>query len=203
MLPLPDGDVLVHAGDSTGSGSLPQIDDFTRWMGSQPHRHKVLIAGNHDFAFDSSLRDPVWAEWARNMCENNGVTYLCGEEATIEGVKFYGFPWQPIYKWMAFNARQGELWGRLKLVPENTNVLITHGPPLGIFDYIPDIAEHVGSFEIAKTIDRLPQLKAHVFGHIHEGYGMSTRESDGIKFANASICTARYKPTNAPIIIDL
>lgn len=197
ILPIPDGDVLVHAGDCTGSGSLPQLDDFTRWLGSQPHRHKILIAGNHDWCFEK------YPKWSREMCEKQGITYLRGEATSIEGLNFYGFPWQPVFRWMAFNAKEGERWGRLKLVPDNTDVLVTHGPALGIFDYIPDLGQHVGCFPLGKKIDQLPQLKAHICGHIHESYGFAVRESDGIKFANASICTERYKPINPPIIIDL
>lgn len=199
MLPIPDGDVLIHAGDCTGSGALPQLDDFTQWFGAHPHKHKLLVAGNHDFCFMKSR----YPEWSREMCEKRGIDYLQEEATTIDGLKFYGFPWQPIFHDMAFNAREEERWRRLELVPDDTNVLITHGPALGIFDWIPDIAEHVGCFPLSKTIDRLLQLKAHVCGHVHEGYGMATRESDGLKFANASSCTGRYKPTNAPIIIDL
>jgi Icc-related predicted phosphoesterase len=137
------------------------------------------------------------------MCERQGITYLQGELVSIEGVKFYGYPWQPVFRWMSFNAKPGELRGRLKLVPDDTQVLITHGPAYQIFDWIPDIAEHVGCFDLAKRIEQLSQLKAHICGHIHEGYGFGVRESDGLKFANASTCNERYKPVNPPIIIDL
>lgn len=197
MLPLPNGDVLVHAGDCTNSGSLLQFEGFASWFGSQPHRHKVLVAGNHDRCCE------MHPEWTSRACESNGIIYLRGEAAMIGGLKFYGFPWQPVFRWMSFNASEGERWGRLKLVPDDAEVLVTHGPALGILDWIPDIGKHVGCRPLAKTIDRLPRLKAHIFGHIHEGYGFLEREIDGIKFANASICTERYRPTNPPIIIDL
>ncbi|WP_150912548.1 metallophosphatase domain-containing protein [Marinobacter halotolerans] len=203
MPPIPEGDVLIHAGDCTGSGSLPQTDAFTKWMGAQPHARKILIAGNHDFCFDKNLRDPAWSAWSRNMCEQNGITYLCGESVSVEGIKFFGFPWQPIYRHMAFNASEDELEERLKLVPADTHVLISHGPALRIFDYIPDERMHVGSHALAQRIDQLTHLKAHICGHIHESYGFAVRESDGVKFANASTCNARYKPVNPPIIIDL
>lgn len=203
MPPIPEGDVLIHAGDCTRSGSLPQIDEFAKWFGAQPHTNKILVAGNHDFAFDKYSRDPVWSVWARNMCENEGITYLRGESVAIENFNFFGFPWQPIFREMAFNAREGELRGRLKLVPDDTHVLISHGPALRIFDYIPEQGLHVGSLALAQRIDELSQLRAHICGHIHESYGFAIRESDGIKFANASICNARYQPVNPPIIIDL
>jgi Icc-related predicted phosphoesterase len=198
--PIPDGDVLIHAGDFSRSGKLFETQQFAEWMGSKQHKFKIAIAGNHDYCMAG--RHPI-STWAREAFQKGGVFYLQGDSTIIDGIKFYGFPWQPIFRNMAFNARPGELWGRLKLVPEDTDVLVSHGPPLGIFDYIPETREHVGSFEIAKTIERLPNLKAHIFGHIHESYGMATRESDGLKFANASICTERYKPTNKPIIIDI
>jgi len=197
MLAIPDGDVLVHAGDCTGSGSLPQLDDFTRWLGAQPHKHKVLIAGNHDFCFERH------EAWSREMSEEQGITYLRGESVTIDGIRFYGFPWQPIFRDMAFNAQEGELEGRLEIVPDETNVLISHGPALHIFDYIPDERLHVGCYQLAKRIEQLPNLKAHICGHIHESYGFAVRESDGLKFANASTCDARYRPVNPPIIIDI
>jgi len=197
MPPIPKGDVLVHAGDCTSSGSVVELEAFLRWLGEQEHKHKILIAGNHDYCFE---RDRQRAE---DMCRRQGVTYLRGEEVSIRGIKFYGFPWQPIFRDMAFNARDPERRGRLALVPNDTNVLVTHGPALRIFDWIPDIESHVGCYPLAQKIDQLPQLKAHICGHIHEGYGFAVRESDGVKFANASICTERYKPTNVPIIIDL
>jgi len=187
----------VHAGDCTSSGSVVELEAFLRWLGEQEHKHKILIAGNHDYCFE---RDRQRAE---DMCRRQGVTYLRGEEVSIRGIKFYGFPWQPIFRDMAFNARDPERRGRLALVPNDTNALVTHGPALRIFDWIPDIESHVGCYPLAQKIDQLPQLKAHICGHIHEGYGFAVRESDGVKFANASICTERYKPTNVPIIIDL
>lgn len=203
MPQIPDGDVLVHAGDCTRSGTLPQVDDFTKWFGAQPHKYKILVAGNHDFCFDKTMRDPAWSVWSRNMCENNGIAYLRGETASIGGMNFYGFPWQPIFRSMAFNAREQERRARLRLVPDDTDVLISHGPALHIFDYIPDENLHVGCYPLAQRIDQLPNLKAHVCGHIHESYGFAVREKDGVKFANASTCDSRYRPVNPPIIIDI
>ncbi len=121
----------------------------------------------------------------------------------IDGVVFYGFPWQPVFKFMAFNARDEELKGRLAHVPDETNVLISHGPALHIFDFIPAEGLHVGCYHLSKRIEELPNLKAHICGHIHESYGFAVRERDGMKFANASSCDARYRPVNPPIIIDL
>jgi predicted phosphohydrolase len=197
MPSIPDGDVLIHAGDCTASGSLPQLDEFTEWFGAMPHQNKILIAGNHDRCFEQ------YPEWSREMCDKRGITYLQGQAATICGHKFYGFPWQPVFHWMSFNAREAERRGRLRLVPEETEVLITHGPALLIFDFIPNENLHVGCYPLAQRIDKLSNLKAHVCGHIHESYGFAVREKDGVKFANASTCDSRYRPVNPPIIIDI
>jgi predicted phosphohydrolase len=200
MSELPEGDVLIHAGDCTGAGHLFEIDDFTQWFGSQPHKHKVLVAGNHDYSFQKL--HPA-STWAREMCEKNGISYLQDQAVVIEGVKFFGSPWTPVYRDMAFNSTEAEMAQHRALIPDDVEVLITHGPPWRIFDYVPRDAEHVGCYPLFQRIEQLKKLKAHVFGHIHEGYGFAQRESDGLKFANASTCTARYKPTNPPIIIDL
>jgi len=194
---IPDGDVLIHAGDCTGRGNLPGLHEFVKWFGALPHKHKILIAGNHDFCFENH---PLWS---REMCHDQGITYLEDEQVTIDGVTFFGSPWTPIFRNMAFNATESEMQSHRSKIPESTNVLVTHGPALRIFDYVPDVLEHVGCYPLARRIDELPVLKAHICGHIHEGYGFAVRESNGIKFANAATCTERYRPTNPPIIIDL
>jgi len=194
---LPDGDVLIHAGDCTASGTLSQLDDVAQWLGSYPHKYKLLIAGNHDYCFE---REP---QHSREICEKYGVIYLEDEEIAIDGVLFYGSPWTPTFRCMSFNASEEKMFELRAKIPDAVEVLITHGPPLGIFDFVPQDNLRVGCYPLLVRIGELLKLKVHVFGHIHEGYGAQRRESDGVKFVNASTCTARYKPINPPIIIDL
>ena len=53
-LRLPDGDILIHAGDFMTYGNAPrEIIDFNTWLGRQPHAHKIVMAGNHDRLFES------------------------------------------------------------------------------------------------------------------------------------------------------
>jgi Icc-related predicted phosphoesterase len=120
-------------------------------------------------------------------------------------IKIYGSPWQPwFYDW-AFNLpRLGtELQEKWNMIPEDTDVLITHGPPNGILDLVNNFRQpnrNVGCELLRNKIEELnPTL--NVFGHIHEGYG--TFNNGKTTFVNASICTAGYEPTNKPIIIDL
>lgn len=188
---LPDGDVLIHAGDSTSRGYTHELEALDKWFGTLPHKHKILIAGNHDFAFEVD-------KFARNLITN--ATYLEDEELVIDGIKFWGSPWQPRFFNWAFNLDRGSpLKAKWDLIPQDTNVLITHGPPFGILD-LTARGEPVGCEALRPKVFSLPVLKLHVFGHIHESYGVN--EQGGTKFVNASICTLGYKPTNAPIVID-
>lgn len=190
-LEVPEGDVLVHAGDFS-SGKEWQVRAFARWLRKQPHAHKVVIAGNHDrcLELDTALGKPLF----------EGATYLLDEEATVAGLRFYGSPWQPDFMGWAFNLPRGEplraVWAK---IPNDIDVLITHGPPFGVLDRT-FAGLYVGCEEMRMAIDRaLPRL--HVFGHIHEGAGAVVEGRT--LFVNASICTESYEPTNPAIVVDV
>jgi predicted phosphohydrolase len=125
---IPDGDVLIHAGDATGSGEFKEITSFLCWLDEQPHRHKILIAGNHDYCFE---RDHDISQML--LLEHPGITYLQDSGCEIDGMTLWGSPWQPWFMNWAFNLpRRGdrirEMWNQ---IPINVDVLITHGPPHG------------------------------------------------------------------------
>jgi predicted phosphohydrolase len=190
--PIPEGDVLIVAGDVCGYGTLDEIKTFNAFLGSLPHPHKLLIAGNHDWPF---ARVP---EQAIALLHN--ATYLKDSGIEIGGIKFWGSPWQPFFCNWAFNLPRGtplaKVWAK---IPSDTDVLITHGPPYGILDRVYD-GEHVGCEELRAALPRV-RPKIHVFGHVHEDYGVL--EQDGTTFINASICDGRYRPIQAPIVIDV
>lgn len=192
-LKVPDGDILIHAGDMTSRGSLNEVEREVDWLKSLPHKHKVLIAGNHDWAFQ---RTPAAAQ---ALC-NEGVTYLQDGEVTCEGFRIWGAPWQPLFYNWAFNLRRGaQIKAKWDLIPVGIDILVTHGPPQYILDQTMS-KEQVGCFDLAAAIRRV-QPKLHVFGHIHEGYGQ-TRKGNTI-FVNASSCNRFYDPIHEPIVIDL
>lgn len=194
---LPPGDILIHAGDSTGRGSLIKFADFIYWLNQQPFNHRCICFGNHEIGYDR----PGKREEAIRLCQENNIICLLDSGTEIEGIHFYGSPWQPwFYDW-AFNLPRGEeLAKKWAMIPESTNVLITHGPPYGILDQC-DNGERVGCQDLTNRLSQLPNLKAHIFGHIHHSYGMV--EQNGVKFVNAATCTEEYKPTNPPIVIDI
>jgi Icc-related predicted phosphoesterase len=192
---LPEGDVLIHAGDMGLRGSASEIQPCLDWLNRQPHKHVVAIAGNHDFAFE---RCPELLKLGR-------INYLENSSINIDGKNFYGSPVQPWFMDWAFNVQRGaaikKYWD---MIPEAglVDVLITHGPPMGILDVTaPQYGgEHVGCEDLMKQVEiSLPAL--HVFGHIHGGYGKRTYR--GIDFYNASICDEDYKAVNKPWVVEI
>lgn len=189
---IPDGDLLIHAGDITSSGDLADVKSFNQWIGHLPHPHKIVIAGNHDFCFE---RNREVAQGHLSNCR-----YLQDSEVVINGIKIYGSPWQPWFFDWAFNLERGEPLARVwKQIPIDTDILVTHGPPFGILDKTAR-GEQVGCKDLLERIEQIaPRL--HVFGHIHEAYG-KTRVG-GTTYVNASVCNLNYVPCNAPIVVDL
>jgi predicted phosphodiesterase len=208
---IPDGDVLVHAGDICGYGKNHELDKFNHFLAGLPHKHKLFIAGNHDWPIynagfaDSRSRINGYgrvSERSKSFCKKmvNKAAYLEDSGIEIDGIKFWGSPWQPEFFDWAFNLPRGQaLADKWALIPDDTDVLITHGPPFGVLDQVIG-GEHVGCEELLVAVQRI-KPKVHVFGHIHEAYGM--REQNGTTFVNASVCTERYRPTNPPIVIEL
>jgi len=137
-LDLPEGDVLVHSGDfSGGRGSLRQIEDFNDWLGALDFGYIICIAGNHDFPLEKT---PEEAEALLTNC-----IYLRDSEIVIDRIKFYGSPYQPWFHSWAFNLQRGsQLAEKWNLIPNDTDVLITHGPPYGYNDFVEWDNIHVG-----------------------------------------------------------
>lgn len=191
---LPLGDVLVCAGDITDVGDIWDIHNFAEYFKDIEFKAKITIAGNHDFCFERQRL------LAKENLEKSGWIYLQDEEVVIDGVKFYGSPWQPEFCDWAFNLPRGEKLARVwDNIPLDTDVLITHGPPWGILDWVLPNREQVGCEELLKAVYKVKPM-LHVFGHIHEARGLE--EHDGITFCNASICTVDYKPSNKPFVFD-
>lgn len=192
---LPEGDVLVHAGDHTMWGMSREVMDRLDFIADLPHRHKIVIAGNHDFALQ---RDANVINWARS---HKGFDYRVHEPFVVEGLKFFASPWVPALPTWAFTyTPQLQPWSNL---PMDIEVLITHGPAKGRLDKVAD-GEHVGCPYLRTVVNSLAmyKLKVHIFGHIHESYGM--KEALGVKYVNASHCTyPEYKRINPPIVVDI
>lgn len=192
---IPDGDVLVHAGDFAINASIMDIDVFAEWFGSMPHKHKILVPGNHDWCFQDH------EDYSKGIVSNYGITTLINESVTIAGVKFYGTPYQPVFFDWAFNLPPHELLVEYAKIPNDTKILITHTPPFMERDAVArPSGDNVGCPILRDKVLSI-KPKAHIFGHIHESYGISSNKDT--TFINASCVNLQYKRVNEPIIFIL
>ena len=186
---IPDGDVFVHAGDLLRRGTLDELDGVAPWIRALPHRHKIIVAGNHDWCF---ARERA-AACARLGA---GVHYLEDAAVTIDGVTFYGSPWQPEYMDWAYNLPRGApLAAKWAQIPTGVDVLVTHGPPAGVGDGTA-LGEYLegrqGCDDLVTAVARVKPL-LHMFGHIHHDGGIWAR--DGTTFANVTTWECSRMPT--------
>jgi predicted phosphodiesterase len=226
---IPHGDILIHAGDFTSTGEQEHIASFMEWFGSQPHRYKILVAGNHDVTLHESYYETKGrnrfhgrklqrysVEECRNLVtsdpkviylEDSGVSL---EFASTSGdgqhvkkfLRVWGSPWQPEFCDWAFNLNRGaECREKWDLIPEEVDILITHGPPARFGDLCEN-GLNAGCLDLLHTIQRRVRPQLHVSGHIHEGYGVAC-DKQGITYVNASTCTYRYRPTNPAIVVEV
>lgn len=199
---FPEGDVLVIAGDVCPIWNHDRAfqanwlkGDFRDWLAWQPFEHKIFIAGNHDFVLQSTPTH-VLKSWFDPI-----AVYLQDEEITIDGVKFYGTPWSPNFGRWAFMADEDDLEIIYSIIPADTDMLISHGPPKGACDLTVNWGnEHVGSTALR---ERLAEISVpHVIcGHIHEAYGTATLGKTEVH--NVAYLDLEYKPTNEPMVIEL
>jgi len=195
---VPDGDVLLHTGDVSENGTLEELEVFLAWFAAQPHRIKCFCPGNHDMLFDQL---PVESRWIIPQ----GVTFLHDEALVLDnGLKVWGSGWNTTPGDWAFAVRPGpaiaEKWA---LIPEDTDILLTHQPAFGILDKTRDAYDRpgvsYGCRDLAAAVDRVrPRL--HVFGHIHDSVGRE--EQEGTTFVNAAIL-GRSGTGNRAIVVDL
>jgi predicted phosphodiesterase len=210
MEDLPGGDLLLHAGDIMNSGyNKNDIWDFCHWFQSlKQYEDKVFIAGNHDRMFQNHPEDVK--EWLDKFGD---IIYLQDDDLVLYGdgpngdlpennIRIYGSPWQPeFYSW-AFNLQRNsiELSGKWEAIPDNTDIVITHGPAFGTLDTVTGRPwDNLGCELLAERIERL-RPKIHICGHIHSGRGIEYK--NGTLFINASVLDERYEYTQKPITID-
>lgn len=194
FIEIPDGDILIHTGDALGRGSLQELGQFARWMQALPHKHKIYVPGNHDEVVEKMT--PLARETL-----GPDITMLINESVTIEGQHIWGSPYTPFFNNWSFMRYRGPLIAEIwELIPDDVDILLTHGPPHGILDEVPTgMDKNVGCEELRKRLKTI-KPKLHLFGHIHEGYGH--QRIDGIDFYNSAIQGEFYEPLRAAQIID-
>jgi Icc-related predicted phosphoesterase len=194
------GDIIIHTGDISSVGYIHEIENFLRWFSKQSYTHKIFIAGNHDFGFETDVRGNDALDLLNQFTD---VTYLMDSSVQIEGLKIYGSPWQPrFYDW-AFNVDRNsdELNSKWEKIPDDTDILLTHGPAWGYVDKVIGRLDNLGCELLVKHIQNRVRPTMHVCGHIHSGHG---HHFDGrTHFFNASVLNERYDYEYKPINIML
>jgi predicted phosphodiesterase len=202
---LPGGDILIHAGDFMNTGyHKAEAEEFFQWFDSiNNYDTKIFIAGNHDRLMEN---DPT--KMLGILTGYKTIEYLQDEDLVLyfdgpngdcpeDNIRIYGSPWQPeFYNW-AFNLpRNGEeLKAKWNAIPDNTDILITHGPPFGYQDIPGGQSIRVGCDLLRYRVDEI-RPKIHVFGHIHGGWGHYY--NGHTHFFNASVLDERYLYTHSP-----
>ncbi len=189
---LQGGDLLIVTGDLTARDTPSQHAEFQEWLDEQEYIKKIVIAGNHDGYLEKT---------GYHLCSDfmKPIKYLEDSSTQFEGIKIYGSPWTPTFcDWHFMKDRGEELKKMWDLIPDDIDILITHGPARGILDYSRD--EACGCDDLRNAIERIkPAL--HVFSHIHEGYG-TVRLNHGSRdtiHVNCAIMDTHYKPNNCAI----
>lgn len=202
---LNGGDVLICAGDCTARDRVIDWMEFFDWFKAQDYKHKVLVGGNHDGYLERCISSKDERELLGNGYEDQGFEYLCDSGIEIEGLKIWGSPWTPRFCDWHFMLTRGErIRQKWAMIPDDTNILVTHGPAHGCLDKAKRDNERgyqrVGCADLAMRLQDLKDLKAHVFGHIHEEYG--TKEGRYLS-VNCALMNERYEFVNKPIILDI
>lgn len=221
---LPGGDILIHSGDISSLGRKHEVEGFIKWFNKiEGYTHKIFIAGNHDMSFDREqlLRDKLthfegrteWdtecsdgkPEWLKALLEtglNPNVFYLENSFVELDQIKIWGSPYSATfgYGW-AFNVDRGydsaQMWNS---IPNDTDIVITHGPIFGYCDKTSNTYENVGCEDLYHRLNEL-NVPLHFSGHIHEGYGYKETNWGGYAF-NGCTCNLRYEALNPPITFD-
>jgi Icc-related predicted phosphoesterase len=201
---LPEADILLHAGDATYRGTIEEVSLFAKEISKhlKDSRYKpaykkiIFVPGNHDWLFE---RDEALA---RQIMQDAGVEVLINEAVEFDGFKIWGSPVTPPFHNWAFNWEPNKRIHLWEQIPEDTDIVITHGPPLYILDEVPeyDKIRHTGCPHLANRL-RVVKPKMHLFGHIHESYGVIVKNET--KYVNASIMDRRYNPNNKATLVEL
>jgi Predicted phosphoesterases, related to the Icc protein len=179
---LPEADIIIHSGDMSVNGSENEIAEFIEWFGKLPYKYKLFIAGNHD--------DCLFGANVEGMPDD--CFYLCNSSVTIEGVKFYGM------SMFMEDVISGNYDNNIRQIPNDTDVLITHQPPYCILDSSSNT--NYGDCILLQAVLKI-QPKYHLFGHIHNAYGIE--KIDNTTFVNAAVLNEQYELTNKAVLLKM
>lgn len=191
MIKFDDIDVVIHSGDCSNwrdpYRNESEVRVFIAWYKSVPVKHKIFVAGNHDTSIEKKMI-------TKQDFEDAGIIYLENEEIVIDGIKFWGSPHTPQFGDWAFMKSREKISRVWDTIPEDTQVLIVHGPPKGIRDLSFDRQgqlEYCGCGALTKKCFKLPKLQLVAYGHIHDmddvhNQGVTIMHKTNALFSNAA-----------------
>jgi len=194
LLDIPEVDMVIHSGDASNYRDIyrnqPEFDEFLHWYKQIPIKYKIFVGGNHDTALEKNLFD------VKQKMKEMGIIYLENSDVTIEGIKIWGSPHTPQFgNWAFMKARQklDKVW---KTIPDDTDVIVVHGPPRGIMDSsfnFNSYIERCGCNALKKRVLRI-EPKLFLSGHIHNNKGIINAgvlklSEYGTIFSNGSVVT--------------
>jgi Icc-related predicted phosphoesterase len=217
-----DCDIVIHCGDTVEDfrkvGKKKEFLEFLEWFSNLPAKHKVFIAGNHDFQLERDIVElRSILEYKREM---NNVHYLENSSVVINGLKIYGTPIQPDFHSYAFNVNsEKEREQIFNMIPDDTNILVTHTPPFDVLDELEVVEYHpytnartekmvkTGCVALKNVVDRKfayrkdSPLLFHVFGHIHVHGGKVEKMNEQGYYVNAALACERspYRIIGQPV----
>jgi Icc-related predicted phosphoesterase len=197
-LKMPEGDILICSGDYTWKGEIPEVRRFLKWLKELPYKYKIFCNGNHEVEV-SKLGNLTRLLVMELKVDN--IFYLEDQSVTLEGLKFYGSPRTPAFGWgwayMYDRRRDGKrIWEN---IPEDTDILITHGPPYNKLDLTSD-GDLAGCRDLLYKVLKV-KPKLHIFGHIHL-QGGSHIPTEHTLFVNAAMNDDSYLNVRKPVVVD-
>lgn len=202
-LQIPECDILISCGDYTFGGEKHLVKNFHEWLNKQDAGHIISVQGNHEKWVEKNFQEAK--DVAERACP--GVHFIEHGLVEIEGIKIFGSAWTPWFCDWAWNAKRGaDIKRHWDQIPEDIDMLITHGPPANILDVVYQAdgvtaRDRVGCHDLMQKIMRCPKLKHHFFGHIHGSHGSKTFHDKN--FYNVTICDEQYMPTNPITVIEI
>lgn len=216
---IPKVDLFIHCGDFTrvrcDHSYINQFNflnkDFYKWIKEIPAKYKILVPGNHDLILECVFRKEKLNQKKRVLeliekYKDINCHIIIDNLIELDGLKIYGTPWTPYFMGWAFNAQwrfdtnEGGLDEIFSKIPDLTDILITHGPPYGILDWVPRTDESAGSKALLKRVKEI-EPKIHCFGHLHSGVG--SIKIDNTIFVNCAYVNEDYNPNGSQYMLDI